>query len=128
MLQLHGRDAANNLLCLLLHCDAFGEVPWAVNIFAFADGDVVGEQLQRDAGDEGLEAFERVGQGDDVVGKPLYLRVAFSDDCRDSSASRPHLLDVRDDLLVETSRVAMTKTGISLSMRAMGPCFISAAG
>ena len=68
MQQLLRRDAASNLLCILFHRDAFGEVPWAVNIFAFADSDVVGEQLQGNAGDEGLEAFERVGQGDDVVG------------------------------------------------------------
>ena len=37
-----------------------------------------------------------------MVGKPLYLRVALSDERRDSSASRPDLLYVRDDLLVES--------------------------
>ena len=61
MQQLLRRDAANIELCILFHRDALCEVSRAVNIFAFADGDVVGQQLQGDAGDEGLEAFERVG-------------------------------------------------------------------
>ena len=36
-----------------------------------------------------------------MVGKLLYLRVALGDKCRDASATRPHLLYVRDDFLVE---------------------------
>ena len=86
----------------LFHRYALGKVPRAVNVFALTDCDMVGQQLEGYAGDEWLEALERVGKGDDVVGKPLYLRVALSDERRDSSASRPDLLYVRDDLLVES--------------------------
>ena len=40
---------------------------------------MVGQELQGDAGDKGLEALQGVGQLDDVVGKLADLLVAFRD-------------------------------------------------
>ena len=38
------------LFVFLLHRNALGEVSWAVNILALADGNMVGQQLQGDTG------------------------------------------------------------------------------
>ena len=45
----------------LFHRYTLGKIPWAVNVFAFADSDVVGQQLEGYAGDERLEALKGVG-------------------------------------------------------------------
>ena len=87
---------------LLLHRYALGEVARTVNILALADGNVVCQQLQGNAGNEGLEAFQSVGQGDDVVGKLLNLVVTLGNKSCDTSTTSTHLLNVTDDLFVET--------------------------
>ena len=90
-----------------LHCDGFGQVPGLVDVAAFYGGYIVGQELQRDDGQQGDEAFFGVGDFYGVVGQWMLL----------TTLSYMVLL-----------LGATTTTGISWSMRAMGPCFISAAG
>ena len=48
-------------MALLFHSDAFCQIAWAIYVLAFADGDVIGEELEGNRGNEGLEVFEGVG-------------------------------------------------------------------
>ena len=48
----------------LLHRDGFGEVAGLVYVAASADGDVVGEELQRDYFEDGKEEFGGLGDVD----------------------------------------------------------------
>ena len=84
----------------LLYRNTLGQIARTVNVLALAHGDVVGQQLQRNAGDEWLEAFYRVGQFDDMIGKLLYLRVSLRHQCRHSTSTGTHLLDVGNNLFV----------------------------
>ena len=76
-----------------------------VDVTAFDDGYVVGQQLERDDRQERREAFFRSRYFNDVVGDLTDLFVSYV-----------------------PQRGATTTTGISCEMRAIGPCFISAAG
>jgi len=95
------RDKTQGILVLSLHRYALGEVAGTVHVLALADGDVVGQKLQGNAGDKGLEALHCVGQGDDVVGKLLNLRVTLGYQGCYPSASCAYLLYITDDLLIE---------------------------
>jgi len=52
----------------LLHRDAFGEVSWFIDVAAAGGGDVVGEELEGDGGQEGVNRLEGFGDVDDIVG------------------------------------------------------------
>ena len=50
----------------LLYSNALRQIPRLVDVAAAADGDVVGEQLQRDDLQDGEKEFVALGDGDDV--------------------------------------------------------------
>src|SRR5439155_2828578 len=61
----------------LLHCDAFGEVVGPVDVAAAQDGDVVGQQLQRNRGNDGREKRGRLGDAKLVVVETVQDGVAL---------------------------------------------------
>ena len=56
------------LLSRLFDGDGLGEVARLIHVAAAADGDVVGEQLQRNDFENGRDQFRRRGDFDDVIG------------------------------------------------------------
>ena len=62
---------------------------------------MVGEELQGDAGNEGLETLQCIGQSDDVISKLLNLIVSLGDKGCDTSASCAYLLYIIDDFFVK---------------------------
>ena len=61
----------------LFYCHTLCEISWSVDILAFANGYVIGQQLQGDGSDERLETLQGVGQFYDVVGELADLLVAL---------------------------------------------------
>ena len=78
----------------LFHGDTLGEIAWSVYVLTLADGDVIGQKLQGDASHEGLEALQRVGQLNHMVGILADQFITLSDKSGDSSASCPHFLNI----------------------------------
>src|SRR5262249_22594818 len=66
-------DPRSVLVFPSLHGDAFGEVAWLVDVAAAQEGDLVGQQLQRDRGDDWLEILGGVGHLDQVIGQGRHL-------------------------------------------------------
>ena len=66
----------------------FGQVSGLVYVAAAADGDVVGQQLERDDFENGRQFFRGRRNEDDVVGGVFDLFVAFGRQCDDLSGAR----------------------------------------
>ena len=81
--------------------DGFGEVAGLVDVAVFVDGDVVGEELEGDGGEDGGEGFGDAGDGDDVVGDGVDGGVAFGDDGDDFALAGFDFLDVGDGFFVD---------------------------
>ncbi len=84
-----------------LHGDAFCEVSGLVDVGAFEVGDVVGDELDGDDGEEGLDEVGGVGEGDHDVGEVLEAVVAVGADGDDAAAPGFDLLDVGEGLFVD---------------------------
>ena len=84
----------------LLHRDAFGQVSGLVYVAAAVYGDVVGEQLQGDGGEDGGEGLGAVGDVDDFVAVLGDGGVALGSDGKDDAVARADFLDVGDDFFV----------------------------
>jgi len=93
----------------LLHSHRLGKVSRLIHVTAAANGDIVRQQLQRNAGQNRGQQVERHRNGKGGVGQTLNLSVAIVFECT-------------------ASRGAMNTTGMFSSIKAIGPCFISAAG
>ncbi len=65
-----------------------------VDVAAAADGDVVGEELERDDFEDGEEEFGGLGDVDDVFDQVFDLFVAFDGDGDDAAGAGGDLLDV----------------------------------
>jgi len=76
----------------LLDSDGLGEVPWTVDVAATEDGDVVGEELKRDDGEEPLQAVHALGDLEDSRGELGRFGVPFVADDDGSPFPRGHLL------------------------------------
>src|SRR5204863_579557 len=72
-----------------------------VDVAAAEDGNVVGQELQRDDRDDRLEKILDVGDLDDVVGQRGHARVAFADDGDDRPTAGFDFFQVRHDLFVD---------------------------
>ena len=85
----------------LLHRHRLRQVPRLVHIAASRDRCVVGEELERDAGEERAEDFGRRGDVEDVVGVLLNVGIALGGDGEDTRVAGAYLLNVAYDLLVD---------------------------
>src|SRR5512134_3108936 len=83
-----------------LHGDGLGEIARLVHVAPPAHRHVIGEQLERDDGEDRRQEVERLRNGEGRIREPLDLGVAFIGDGEDLAAPRLHLLDVRHDLRV----------------------------
>ena len=91
-------------------------------------GDVVGQELERDDGEQGLDDLGHVGDRQEDVGERARssspsVPTAMTGPCRALTSST--LLRV---LAWSEPRGATKTLGVSGSIRAIGPCFISAVG
>src|ERR687888_401353 len=84
----------------LLHRDRLGQVTRLVHVQPTQARDSVGEQLQRQRGQDGLEKGGRSRDEDDVVRVMLDVLVAVGRDRDHVGAAGADFLDVRDDLVV----------------------------
>ena len=78
----------------LLDGDALGEIPRLVHVRSLETGDVVGEELERDGGQDRGEVLAEVGDMDHVVDLVLDLGVSFGGDGDDLSVARAYLLEI----------------------------------
>ena len=78
----------------LLDGNGFGEVAGHVDVASFFDGDVVGEQLERNGRDDRRDTFGDVVDFEIVVGEVGDHGVAFGYDGDDGSSAGFDLLDV----------------------------------
>ncbi len=85
---------------MLLDGDALGEIAGLVDIAAAANGDVVGEQLQRNHFEQRQQQFARDGDGDDVVGHFGDLFIAFAGNRDDDAAAGFDFLDIGERFFV----------------------------
>lgn len=111
-----------------LHGDALSQITRHIHIASLLDGYVICKQLQRYRCHYRGELFYDLGHLYCVVGDCSDCLVATGDYGYHFTSTCFYLLDVADDLFVEVVTGAMTTVGSSRSIRAMGPCFISAAG
>ena len=112
----------------LFHCHALGQVPRLVHVAPAEHRGVVGQELQRDDAQQRLQRLGRVGDVDDVVAIPADLRVALGGYRDDPPAAGRTSSMLLITLSYCTPLVATNTTGIPSLIRAIGPCFISAAG
>src|SRR5439155_113412 len=84
----------------LLHRHRLREVARLVHVAAEAHGDVVGEELERDDGDERRQELGARGHLDNVLRLRRDVPVARVGDGDDEAVARPHLLDVAEHTLV----------------------------
>src|SRR5262245_35339879 len=80
--------------------DALGEVPGLVHVAAPAQGDVVGEELERDGRQDGGEQVGGFWNGDDVAGDLAQITVPLLGDSDDASLPGFHLFDVSHHLFI----------------------------
>ncbi len=78
-----------------------GEVARLIDVQAAQPGNAIGEQLQGEDRERGLQERRGPRHVDDVVSVVLDVLVAVGGDCDDLGAARPGLLDVGDDLVVD---------------------------
>ena len=71
-----------------------------VHVAALGNGDVVGQQLERDNGKDGLEAFLRIRNLEIPVGQGLDIRVPFGDYADDPALASLDFLDIAQDFFV----------------------------
>src|SRR5258708_10529900 len=72
------KSAASTFRCCdLLHRHAFRQIPRLIDVASAAQGDVVGEQLRRDDGEDRLERLDPPWAVDYVVRGRFCRRVAF---------------------------------------------------
>ena len=79
----------------------FGEVAGLIDVLAFVDGDIVGEQLQGYRGHDGGEAFVYLRYVEAIIGDVIHRGVALADDGQHVSAAALDLLNVGDNLVVK---------------------------
>ena len=104
-------------------------LPRLVDVAAPGDGDVIGQQLQRNDGDDRLQELGHGRHLDHVVGQAGHLRVAFADHGDHRPAAGLDLLQGSPSPCRTPCPCGMQEhAGRRLSTRAIGPCFISAAG
>ena len=83
----------------LLYRDALGEVAWLVHVEAPVLGDVVCEELQRHATDEGGQDLRRLGYREHQARHPLCPFVPLTGDGDHACAPGDGLLDVGEGLI-----------------------------
>ena len=109
---------------ILLDSDGLRQVTGLVNVKSLGYGHMVAEELERNDREERSQGHECWWHLDVVVDQVLHLLVALGHHSSDTTLAG-------DDLLIFSYSwwwVARKTTGISLSISAIGPCFISAAG
>ena len=111
-----------------LHCHAFRQVPRLVDIQAAQGGDVVSQKLQWDYRGDGSEHPGSIWQPDDMVRHSSDHLIAIRRQRNDGAATRFACSIWLNIFSYQGSRGAITITGISRSISAIGPCFISPAG
>lgn len=137
-----------------LYGDGLGQVAGLVDGAPSQVGDVVGQQLEGDDGEEGDQGLVGLGEAEHVLTLVVHLVVVLrrEGECGRSAAVLPcgngcsrlrtsSVMRMMDPSRASTSSTldlifsyvasvdgAMKTTGMKGSIRAMGPCFISAAG
>ena len=111
-----------------LHRDRLGQVAWLIHVPIPVDGCVVSQQLQRNRGEHGQQSRNGLRHLDDVIHlADQFWRVTAHDG--QDTAVRALTSSMLETIFEYTgSRGASATTGMFSSMRAIGPCFISAAG
>src|SRR5215471_5647521 len=86
--------------CTSSHRDGLGEIAWLVDVTPALDGAVIGEELERDDGRDGLQEIEVMWGINDVVSDLGDLLITLGGDGNHLPATTPDLLHIRDDLIV----------------------------
>src|SRR5690348_1158025 len=84
----------------LFYSDGLGDVPGLVHIASAADGNVVGQELKRDDGENRSKNLRRGRNFNDVGGSLAGEAVTFGHDRDDDAVAGLHFRDVRDSFLV----------------------------
>ena len=112
-----------------LHRHALGQVARLVDVAAAQHGDVIGQQLQRDDRHERLQEVVDVGHVDHVVGQVGHVACRLRTTTAITGPPRALISSRFDITLSYTEPCGIRNTlGVCSSTRAIGPCFISAAG
>lgn len=80
--------------------DGFGEISGLIEVITEHVGDVIGEELEVEDGEEGLDEFVAIGDEEGVFAGAGECVVAVSKDSDDASAARFDFLEVRECFFV----------------------------
>ena len=111
----------------LFHSHTFGQIAGLVDITAAAVGNLIGEQLGRNSIEQGVKFFIDLWQIEYIIGQRGKMRVSFRTDEQQPALARLDLFHVGDCFLIHAVLRTSAITGMSLSIRAIGPCLSSPA-
>ena len=81
----------------------FGQIAGFIDIVAANHSGMIGQQLQWDYRQEGLQFLQGVRDGKDMIGMILDLAVTFGGDSDDFAAAGLDFLDVANDFAILTA-------------------------